>query len=489
MNNFLFSLSLTLFISCGMDGPIVNLAFKDKSTVLPKVQDNIVTGYATELAGGKASVSTLSGETIPGIESSVGNDGFFSLVFPGNTDFSNIKITVVKGSYQVFGVIPEIRKKEYITEERDPVSLEGIHSSMDDLNAKTASMILVILGKAVNDNMSISALSKDAILDEMTKINNMSQNANIKAFFDIVAEILSSAEKNKSGVLPFAETFPSEPQIIDLLNAKFFEEKKISEKMDEFAEKLKKAAGEIQLSICYSADTIRAVFLADMRDGKLDANCKVIDRFKWATDEEGKKMYFTGAVHKDTPMCGGDIEKPYCITKEELDKYNTVLGNWKPNVMEMYDDGTHGDSAKGDNIYTITFELPLIPETDALDWKGVRIGYKYTWGFPKQGWTDSQEWPGNQRIIELKDVKKDHMIIRSDNFADETTNKDKANLLLPSKGGCGVNFWDSEKAASEAKAKCTSDTHENQIDTDSNCDPDSWPSGGTAGPITVDCQK
>ena len=119
----------------------------------------------------------------------------------------------------------------------------------------------------------------------------------------------------------------------------------------------------------------------------------------------------------------------------------------------------------------------------------MRIGYKYTWGFPKQGWTDSQEWPGNQRIIELKDVKKDHMIIRSDNFADETTNKDKANLLLPSKGGCGVNFWDSEKAASEAKAKCTSDTHENQIDTDSNCDPYSWPSGGTAGPITVDCQK
>ncbi len=99
-------------------------------------------------------------------------------------------------------------------------------------------------------------------------------------------------------------------------------------------------------------------------------------------------------------------------------------GGWTPNQIKMYDDGTHGDQTAGDNIWSISFDLP----------RGVRIGYKYTWG--KQGllWTGTEEWPGNQRILEVDDVNADGFVVRFDNFGDEASNKDLSNLN-PKSGG------------------------------------------------------
>ena len=100
----------------------------------------------------------------------------------------------------------------------------------------------------------------------------------------------------------------------------------------------------------------------------------------------------------------------------------------------------------------------------------------------KQGWTGSEEWPGNQRLLELEDLDGDGLVVRLDVFGDEATNKDKANLLTGANGGCGVNYWELN-----AKDGCAHDTRERQVDTDGDCKADAWPSAGAVSPITVPC--
>ena len=167
-----------------------------------------------------------------------------------------------------------------------------------------------------------------------------------------------------------------------------------------------------------------------------------------------------------------------------VDQVNEILGKWRPNLVQMYDDGTHGDAVRGDNVYTLVLDLPYLPIAGSPHGRGFRIGYKYTWGLPGQGWTGSEEWPGNQRILEIVDVNGDGVVVRHDVFGDETSNKDKANLLSPQNGGCGVNFFEDEK-----REGCAHDTWENMIDTDGDCQPDSWPSKGPVTPIVGDCQQ
>ena len=128
--------------------------------------------------------------------------------------------------------------------------------------------------------------------------------------------------------------------------------------------------------------------------------------------------------------------------------------------------------------------LPYIDVAASPDGAGLRIGYKYTFGLPGQGWTDSQEWPGNQRLLELADLNDDHLIIRHDIFGDEAANKDKVNALAPAKGGCGVILWEAD-----SDPGCAGDSRENLVDSDGDCVPDTWPDASTAVALTVACPE
>ena len=131
----------------------------------------------------------------------------------------------------------------------------------------------------------------------------------------------------------------------------------------------------------------------------------MVNRFKWATDKPGKQMFFVGWIHADSPDPGRRSGP-------------SPLGNGVPNTIPMYDDGTNGDEQANDNVWTLTVDLP----------RGIRLGYKYTWGTRGAPWTGSEEWPGNSRLLEVVDVGGDNFVYRRDVFGDEATNKDKANL-------------------------------------------------------------
>ncbi len=161
------------------------------------------------------------------------------------------------------------------------------------------------------------------------------------------------------------------------------------------------------------------VFTAHMEDGtciQAENACSG----QWINCDEGDSLYFTGGTHEDSPI--QDVA------------FDAMMGDWTPNTIPMYDDGTHGDIVPEDGIYTIVF---LFPE-------GLRIGYKYTYGSYGQNWTSTEEWPGNQRILEIVDLNGDGIVWRDDYVTNETTNKDKNNCHSSFEGCNGTITWDTD---------------------------------------------
>jgi hypothetical protein len=110
------------------------------------------------------------------------------------------------------------------------------------------------------------------------------------------------------------------------------------------------------------------------------------------------------------------------------------------------------------------------------------MAYKFTWGSEGKGWGGTEEFPGNQRILELNDVNGDGLVVRFDHFADEASNKDKSNGLPPNLGGCGELKW-----PGQVREGCITDVLERQVDLDGDCQVDGWPSSGTTAPLAVPC--
>jgi hypothetical protein len=68
------------------------------------------------------------------------------------------------------------------------------------------------------------------------------------------------------------------------------------------------------------------------------------------------------------------------------------LGEWQPNLVRMYDDGTHGDRSAGDGLWSLRVKLPANTE----------VQYKYTnSGNPGQ-WVPSEEFPGRNRTVRVR---------------------------------------------------------------------------------------
>lgn len=171
---------------------------------------------------------------------------------------------------------------------------------------------------------------------------------------------------------------------------------------------------------------VQVIFTVSRAGDTENGNCEAYD----VCDTQGGKsfdcdpsgtMFFTGAIHSESP-----IKDP---------QFENLLGSMTPNQpgWEMYDDATHGDEVAGDSIFTRAFVLP----------EGLRLFYKYTWGKPGEKWTGTEEWPGNNRLLEVKDVNGDGYVWRHDKAKDEAYNKDKVNQFAdPSFDG--TLTWESD---------------------------------------------
>ncbi len=82
------------------------------------------------------------------------------------------------------------------------------------------------------------------------------------------------------------------------------------------------------------------------------------------------------------------------------------LGNWTPNAVRMYDDGSHGDVAPGDGIWTLAVDVP----------SGVEIQYKFTNSGAEGAWEPGEEFPGRHRSVVLVQPPEGSPVMLLDRF-------------------------------------------------------------------------
>ena len=470
----------------------------------PPAGNQIVEGFSTALGGGaQVAFFTPSGLALSQTATTE-EDGYFVAQFPATTGLVNLVVAASSGPRSFWGVVPQVPAKTSVYDESLVVALgtdvskvEGEPGErvalMDDLDVDSTTATLIMLAKAAYSEppSSLSSLSPEALVDALGEIETLFNDGDVRfaPLRTMVERILTADITTRPALRPFPAVGES---FLDLgalkANADYSGEGDADLSTAAFDTALRNAANGLEFNVCYADDTIRVILMVDFREGGKDRNCSNINRFKWTLDDTGKQMFITGGLHQTTPNC--DTDPAPCVPSDVFDAASQKMANWTPNTIPMFDDGTQGDAVAGDNIWTITLDLPYINAGDPFA-RWVRISYKFTWGSPGALWTGSEEWPGNQRILELRDINGDRMIVRQDLYGDETTNKDRSNLLAPSKGGCGSVLWQSElnPPPDGRRENCVDDTYEAQIDTDGDCVLDAWPTQFSGSPITVACEE
>ncbi len=483
--------------ACGLEDAIYSGTLHEEHARVPDPAPVRVEGHAGQVASGRVLPWSGSGEALETHAASIAADGAFSVEFSGLSEYRGVLLDARLGPAQRLGVVPRVPAQQRVTDPELIVRLSAEHPLLVSLDARATTAALALFAKMKDQGLTLAAAEPSAYagaLDTLAAAIGPDGTGH-------EAGMMVIRIQNAADVAPANAPAPFNPgakSLAELVSTDYLSE--VPTDIDGDANPdasgaalvtaLLDLAAPLNLLGCYPPDRIRVVFQVEMGEGLHDGNCDVVDPFRIAVDAEGKTMFITGGVHKDTARCETAVAQPGCLTEAQVDEVNAALGNWVPNKVEMFDDGTHGDGAAGDGTYTVTVDLPYIPFDPAdPDGAGLRLGYKYTWGFAGTNWTGSEEWPGNSRLLEVVDLERDglegdHLVVRHDIFGDEARNKDKANQRRRSRGGCGSVTWESERIE-----KCYGDSRENRIDTDGDCEDDAWPSPGSAVPLTVPCPE
>jgi len=77
------------------------------------------------------------------------------------------------------------------------------------------------------------------------------------------------------------------------------------------------------------------------------------------------------------------------------------LGNWIPNKVRLYDDGTHGDKTANDSIWTTELKLPA----------GTELEYKFTNSGAEGSWNPGEEFQGVNRKTRVEKTESGKMLL------------------------------------------------------------------------------
>ena len=498
---FVIAAALLLVASCGFEEAIFSAATDKGPDWVPDAPKPYkVKGQVYGLPGAAVDYYTPGGVLLDQFSASADGDGLFSSEFPGSTEYRNlvVKATAQPGSALVLGLALRIpRNPDIYFDQVASYHLAGMTAAAWPVNAPVANLpvfanlddrsttlTLILLAKAAIQEIGLTSVSIPSMNQALQTLADQYYGADteVHAAGLMISRLLAAAAAHRHA--PELFVFPTDgsllnPAFLDAVSVDYSGDGHPDADTAAFDAVLAAVAEAVTLSACEGTGKIKVVFMADMRPGSLDRNCNTINRFKVAKDEAGRRMYITGGMFTNpptsaTPACGDGVTE-HCLTADEWAGVNDMLGAWAPNQVPMRDDGQAGDATAGDGIWTLVLEVPYISVTGLPGSRGVRIGYKFTWGFPGDGWGGTEEWSGNNRILELNDRNGDGIIVRYDYFGDETSNKFVANIF---KGPCnGTAPW-----PEDVPAGCEADIWENRIDLDGDCTPDAYPSAGTVAP-------
>lgn len=252
-----------------------------------------------------------------------------------------------------------------------------------------------------------------------------SQTPELAALQSLVGEILAGASRDADGIGPFdIATFELSGAYLDSSGAD-------PTFRDRYRAALAAAAAGYGLEIRCDPSRLNTMFTVDMSGRGLDGNAAP----QLIRQSSKEARVFLGFTSDESSQVADD-SIPNKLTPNDA-------------AYAMTDDGQNGDEAAGDGVYTVVVPLP----------RGARLLYKYTNGAAGEGFTGSEEWPGNARIIEVEDVltgrpdgEPDCLVIRRDAFGDESSNKNFVNLNAKARAKGGTLSFDTDLGGLDAPA-------------------------------------
>ena len=507
------SLFAMLLSACGLE-VLVGLAARTEHQA-PKVEKvTTLKGNVSGLSG--ATVSVLLVDEIIATGTADGS-GSFSLELPKGSDYSNLLVRATQGSALFKTIVAEVKREET--------------TDIGELDLRSTTAALILEARLSAQGLDVINYPTEAIkLANDSLKQSLDSDAAMKAFMAIVEKVHKVAEGSDN------DAFLQTPRFKFAADGKTLEpvvsglREGIGSTIDYCSDKdlgcvdgneggngpfdkaLANAAQALNLPTCTYDKNLRLVLTVNLNTEILNGNCKTYNLFKHAKRYTGQacdacSVYIAAGVHQDS-----GIQDP---------KISQQLENWEPNRKQMYDDGTHGDLVAGDGIWTLSIEVPApidtskackldtdCPKSDICQ-RGtchtvLRIGYKYTYGLNGDVWGGTEEFPGNQRLLEVVDLNGDGIVARHDKFADEASNKDKVNTLAK-EGATGlICFREPDQSLCEninpskndpdcgckvdADQDGIADTRERPMDQDNDCKPDGYRVFANVQPLTLQCK-
>ena len=463
---------------CVVDDLIFTQALDEEHAIPPEPNPTVLRGAVDPDRGGELGFWSAGGSRVTPLQAQVDEDGLYEARFSGTDSFSVLRVSSVKGASVTFGLVPELPRAASVYSPPVLIDLADEVPAMARLSDETTTMTLVVEAKAKQTG-GLQSLEPAALAESLEALNDdLFDEGPLLSLRQMVtrlqeAALAAPADSPPVFLLPETTGAPSplNPAFLQGVSVDYDNDGGRDRDSAAFDALLQEATAQLDFDSCLDEERVRLVFQLDFNANALDLNCEVIDRDKWLVSDPGDGAFFTGAVHVDQANCADAPSDPDCLTEEQIAATSKILGDFKPNLVPMLDDGTGGDAVAGDNVWTVVFTVP----------RGVRIGYKYTYGKGGEIWTGTEEWPGNSRIIQAEDTDGDNVVVRRDYFGDESSNKDKQNSLSPARGGRGTISFDTD-----ANRDGLLEARENQIDTDGDCVPDAKPSPGAVAPVFCD---
>ena len=338
-----------------------------------------------------------------------------------NTDFAALRLVAQSGERVLKAVVAAANKEAVV--------------QVGQVGAGSTAAAQMIQDKVAGQGGSLASVPSSIIADLLTQIKK--GGAEVKDFSTLLTTLLSKA---KPGHLPLATGLfnPLDAQLNQAFITAHAKELSPTVAAD-YRNKLTAAISRLSINLVCDAARVKVMFTVDVSGDALDGN-GAPQLIRQPT--KGDKVYLAITVDESSPVA---------------DAAGLLKTKMTPNdpMGAMVDDGTNGDEAAGDGVYTRVLVLP----------RGMRVKYKYTNGSAGEGWTRTEEWPGNARLLEVKDVLSRHngglpdcLVVRRDAFGDEASNKNYVNLNSALKSSGGTLGWNKDTGGAEA-AKVAQDRY------------------------------
>jgi hypothetical protein len=353
-------------------------------------------------AGAKAQVRVYDGAGNQVGSTEVVGNAAAEVRLTSDRDFDSLRLVATAGQRVLKGLALEAAKSET--------------AALGKLDARTTATVQLIQQKVAGQGGTFAAVPPDAIADLRQQI--VKGGTEIKAFTDLVIQLVGQTTTKQAAAM------------FNALDADLVGALAKSHGAD-YLNKRTAAVARLTVSLVCDAALIKVMFTVDASGRALDGN---------GSPQLIRQPTKSGLVY-------------LAITVDDSssvpDSAGLIKSTMAPNDPEtvMFDDGTNSDEVASDGVFTRVVVLP----------RGMRVKYKYTNGSANEGWTRTEEWPGNARILEVRDLLSrytdgtpDCLVIRRDVFGDEASNKNFVNLHSKIKAGGGTLSFEQDLGGAAA---------------------------------------